>query len=99
MVNLFVLLELDTWSRDLNTKFTLFNCFLGAMKLTKIADSDKCGCSRYGIGFMQALIFYGQVVNLVKKLLFLVKKREKYIIFLEEGTENGFRLYFNNDRS
>ena len=99
MVNLFVLLELDTWSRDLNTKFTLFNCSLGAMKLTKIADSDKCGCSRYGIGFMHALNFGCQVVNLVKKLLFLVKNREKDIIFLEEGTENGFRRYFNNGRS
>ena len=31
----------DTWSKDLNTDFTLGNCLFEAMKLTKNADPDK----------------------------------------------------------
>ena len=30
---------------------TLKNCLFGAFTLTKNADIDKCGYSRYGIGF------------------------------------------------
>ena len=41
MVNLFIVYELDTWSRDLNTTFALSDCFFGAVKLTKNADRDK----------------------------------------------------------
>ena len=51
VVNLFIVYELDTWSRDLNTEFTLKDCLFGAVKLTKNADTDKCKCSRHGIGF------------------------------------------------
>ena len=51
VVNLFIVYELDTWSRDLNTGFTLKDCLFGAVKLTKNADTDKCKCSRHGIGF------------------------------------------------
>ena len=41
MVNLFIVHELDTWLRDLNTDFTSKNCFFGSVKLTKNADPDK----------------------------------------------------------
>ena len=41
VVNLYISHELDTWSKDLNTVFTLGNCLIGAMKLTKNADQDK----------------------------------------------------------
>ena len=51
MVNLFVVYELDTWSRDLNTCFTLKDCLFGSVKLTKNADTDKNKYSSYGIGF------------------------------------------------
>ena len=37
--------------RDLNTYFTLGNCFFGAAKLTKIDDPDKYVHSGYGIDF------------------------------------------------
>ena len=39
VVNLFVVYELDTWSQDLSTDFTLKNCLFGAVKLAKNADN------------------------------------------------------------
>ena len=37
---------------DSNNNYpTLENCLFGAVKLTKIADIDKCKYSGYGIGF------------------------------------------------
>ena len=41
IVNLFIVFNLDRWSRDLNTDFTLKDCLFGAVKLTKNADPDK----------------------------------------------------------
>ena len=49
VVNLFIVYELDTWSPDLNTEFTLKDCLFGAVKLTKNVGTDKY--SGYGIGF------------------------------------------------
>ena len=43
--------ELDTWSNDLNTDFTLGNCLFGAVKLTKNPNRDKYKRSGYGVGF------------------------------------------------
>ena len=40
VVSLFVY-ELDTWSRDLNTDFTLKNCLFGSVMLTKNDNPDK----------------------------------------------------------
>ena len=51
LVNLFVVYNLDTWSRDLNTDFILKYCLCGSVKLTKNADPDKYKYSGYGIGF------------------------------------------------
>ena len=51
VVNLFIAYELDRWSRNLNTDFTLKDCFFGAVKLTKNADPDKHKYSGYGVGF------------------------------------------------
>ena len=51
VVNLFIAYELDRWSQDLNTDFTLKNCLFGSIKLTKNADPDKYKYSNYGIGF------------------------------------------------
>ena len=41
VVNFFLDYELGTWSRDLNTDFTLKNCLFGSVKLTKSAYPDK----------------------------------------------------------
>ena len=51
VVNLFIAYELDTWSRDLNTDFTLKDFLFRAVKLTKNADPDKYKYSCYRIGF------------------------------------------------
>ena len=36
MINLLIAFESDTWSRDLNTRFTQGDCLFGAVKLNKI---------------------------------------------------------------
>ena len=41
--------KLNTWLRDLNIDFTLDNCLLGVVKLTKDTEQNKYGCSSYGI--------------------------------------------------
>ena len=51
MVNLFILFELDTWSQDINTDFSLKYYLFGSVKLTKNADLDKYKYSSYDIGF------------------------------------------------
>ena len=71
---MFIVYEEDTWSRDLNTDFTLSDCLLGAVKLTKNTDLNKYGYSGYATGFdvhSQISQFYCQMVNGVKILLFL----------------------------
>ena len=43
--------ELDTFSRDLSSNFTLKDCFFGGVKLTKNVDPEKYGSSGYDIGY------------------------------------------------
>ena len=50
-INLYISYILNPWLRNLNTDFTLKNCLLGYVKLTKNADPDKYKYSGYGIGF------------------------------------------------
>ena len=40
MENLFIVYELYTWPRYLNTDFTLKDCLFGFVKQTKNADPD-----------------------------------------------------------
>ena len=47
----FIVYELGTWSRDLNSDFTLKDCLFGDVKLTKNANPDKYVYTGYGIGF------------------------------------------------
>ena len=47
----FIVYELDTWSRDLHSSFTLKDCLVGGINLAIIADPDKCVYTGYGIGF------------------------------------------------
>ena len=51
MKSLFIVYELDIWSRDLSPEFTLVDCLFGAVKLIKNAQFNKYGYSGYGIGF------------------------------------------------
>ena len=57
VVNLYFSYELNAWSRDLNTYFTIDNCLFGAVKLSKNTDPDKYSHSGYGIGFDARLQF------------------------------------------
>ena len=49
--NLFFVYELNTWSKNSNTDFTLGDCLFGVVKLTKNTHPNKYGYSGYGIGF------------------------------------------------
>ena len=40
VVNLLIVCELDRWSQDLNSDFTVEDCLFGVVKLTKNADPD-----------------------------------------------------------
>ena len=49
-MNLYIVYELVTSSRDCRTNFTIRDWLFGAVKLAKNADHDKYGYSGYGIG-------------------------------------------------
>ena len=51
VVNLFIVYESNTWSRNLNADFTLKDRLFGAVKLTKNADPEKYSYSGFGIRF------------------------------------------------
>ena len=51
MVNFFIVYELDSCPRDLDTNFALGNYLFEDVKLTKNADPDKYVYNCYGIGF------------------------------------------------
>ena len=57
VLNIFIVYELDTWLRDLNTDFTLKDRLLGSLKLFKNADLDKYKYSSYRIVFDSCLEF------------------------------------------
>ena len=50
-INLYSFYTLNPRSRNLNTDFTLGNCLIGSIKLTKNVEPDKYAYSGYGIGF------------------------------------------------
>ena len=49
-MNFFISQELDTWSRDLNSNFSLKDYLIGGIKLAKNADPDKFIYTGCGIG-------------------------------------------------
>ena len=57
MVNLFVICELDPWSRYLRTQFSICDCLFRAVNLTEYAHPDKYGYTGYGIGFDARSLF------------------------------------------
>ena len=78
------------WSRDINTVFTLRDCLLGAVKLTKNAEQDNYSYSRYDIGFDSCSLF--SILNSLDKhvVIFAVgncssihtdNKKKKILIF------------------
>ena len=57
-INLFIVYELDTWSRDLNSDFTLKDWLFGGVKLARNSDLDKYIYSGYGIGSIRVQNFH-----------------------------------------
>ena len=72
--NLFIVYELDRWSKDLHIEFTLKDSLFGAAKLFLNIDPDKYSYSRYGIGEILVPFFYFQILVGVKMLLYLEQR-------------------------
>lgn len=98
MVNLFVICELDPWSRYLRTLFSICDCLFRAVNLTEYAHPDKYGYTGYGIGFDARSLFLLQdkkwgknIVNFGenKSLSLHAENRKKYILFPDEELGNG----------
>ena len=72
LVNLFIVYELDnTWSRELNTEFTLKNCFFGSVKLPKNSDPNKYSYSVYGLDLILVHISHYLTIPQEEIALFL----------------------------
>ena len=56
-MNFFIVCKLGTWSRDLNSDFTLKDYFFRGVKLAKNADADKYIYTGFGIGFNSRSVF------------------------------------------
>ena len=94
VVNLFIAYELDTWSRDLNTGFTLKDCLFGAVKITKNVDFYKCVYTGYGIGFDSRSEFSLPDASMGKNVIIFgvdmissvhIHNNKKYILILGIG--------------
>ena len=90
---LFIVYKLPKSSQDLNTVFTLKDCSLWAVKLTKNAEPDKYSYSTYGIGFDSRSVFtilnsYGKKViifGIDNSSLVHVDNEKNYILDIGEG--------------
>ena len=71
VINLFIVYELDTWSRDLSMDFILGDCLFRAVKLVKNPDQEKMGIVVILLDLMHVHNFHCQIVTGVKMLLFL----------------------------
>ena len=97
MVNLFIVYELNIWTQDLNAEFTLKDCLLGAVKLTKNANPNKYSYSGNGTGFDSCSIFSIPDFDWGKNVLFGVDMRSsvfasnknKNILILSKGQTKG----------
>ena len=98
VINLYISYTLSPQLRNLNTDFTLGNCLLGSVKLTKNADLDKYKHCGYGIGFdsrSKFLLPYGSM----RRNVFIfgvdfnssvhIDNKGKYILILGEGLTQG----------
>ena len=59
--NLCITFELNRWSKDLNTDFSLRNCLFGAVKIAKTANPDRYKYSTYDVVFNSRSRFYSQM--------------------------------------
>ena len=83
MINIYIVYELNTWSRDLNTVFTLKDCLFGGVKLATNADPDKYVHSGFGIAFDSRSGFSLPDGNMTSSVH--INKEGKIILILGEG--------------
>ena len=98
VVIFFIVYELDTWSRDINTDFTLKNCFFGSEKITKNADSDNYKYIGYSIRF-DLRSFYLSHENTTRRNIIVfgadmhssvyIDNKRKDILILGDGPTQG----------
>ena len=93
VVNFYIFYELDTWSRDLNTYFTLANCLYGAVKLIKNLDPDKYGYRGYGVGFGMD---YGMVFDARSQFWVADGSRDKSAVI--SGVSMSLLLHVHNKK-
>ena len=79
VVNLFIVYELDIFSQDLNSDFSLEGCLFGAIKLTQNSDLDKYSYSEYDIEFYSCLLFSFSIFDWGKNVV---------LIRVENATDN-----------
>ena len=71
VVNLFIVYILDACSQDVNTDFTLKDCYFGTVKLSKHVYPDKSSYSGCSIAFDSLSLLSYPGFDLEKRLLFL----------------------------
>ena len=102
IVNIYIVYELGASSSHVNDA-TLKNCLFGAVTLTKNADIDRYGYSRYGMGFNRRgsfsfpgggfgknILIFG--VNMSFSHTLIIKKRH---ISLRNRSNRRIRTYTN----
>ena len=99
LINLYVSYILNPWLRNLNSDFTLYNCFFGFAKLTKNDDLDKYKCSDFCIesDFRPEFSFRDGSVGKKNIVLFganlrssaYIDNEEKDILIFREGLTRG----------
>ena len=87
----FIIYGLDSWSRDLNSDFSLKDCLFGGIKLATNADPGKYVYSGYGIRFDSRSEFLLPDDSVGKNVIIFgvdmstfvhIDNKEKYILIL-----------------
>ena len=98
IVNLYIVYELNIWSQDLNVKFTLKDCLIGSVKITKNADPNKYFSSVYGIRFDSCSLFSISNFDWAKNVIIFgvdisssvhANNKNKVILILGKGKTQG----------
>ena len=106
-VNLFIAYVLDACSRDLNTDFTLKDCYFGTVKLSKHVYPDKYSYSGCCIAFDSRSLLWYPGFDLEKRWLFLEQTiiHQCILIIIKSSPRSWWRYntrirgYHNNNRS
>ena len=98
VINVYISYTLNPWLRNLNTDFTLNNCWFVSVKLTKNADPDRYKYVGYGIGFDSRSVFLFTDGNMGEKFIAFgadmnwsvqIDDKGKDILILVEGPTQG----------